>query len=469
MPTRPQARHIVSSIGRRVGLRGGWGEQLVRSPVRLFFTILAVAIVAQAFQETLRAQLLPDLTGTAAAAVAVLWLPLLLCVLLWRVVVRPLSDQHLRTVSEIQRREEALGRETDRLDFDARLHGALELAEHEADVLAVVERALPLVGDGLRTELLLADASDAHLRRAVSDAVSDTVSCTVTAPGECPAVRQGSQLDFADSEALDACPRLRGRVEGPCAATCSPVSIMGTPVGVLHHVRPLSSPASADVTARLGSLSARVGARIGMVRALADREMQAMTDSLTGLPNRRAFEQRFRNTRSGDGLVVAMCDLDHFKKLNDAYGHDAGDRALRVFGDVLRATVRPEDTPARLGGEEFGVLLPGCDLEGAEVVLARVRAELATRLTSGRVPSFTMSAGLARGADGAELSDLLAAADAALYAAKRAGRDRVVRAGGSDAVGTPVPGRAGVNAGGLPDSANVRGQGRSTRPSGATP
>jgi len=172
-----------------------------------------------------------------------------------------------------------------------------------------------------------------------------------------------------------------------------------------------------------------------MVRALADGELQATTDPLTGMPNRRAFEQRFREVRHSDEpIVLAMCDLDHFKRLNDAHGHDAGDRALRVFAEVLRATVRPEDTPARLGGEEFGVLLPGCDLDGAEIVLERVRATLAQRLESGTVPVFTMSAGLALVDRKQDLADALRSADGALYRAKDAGRDRVARAAGIAAV-----------------------------------
>jgi len=165
-------------------------------------------------------------------------------------------------------------------------------------------------------------------------------------------------------------------------------------------------------------------------------EHQALVDGLTGLPNRRQCEQALatevaRAERFGWSLAFVLADLDGFKAINDAHGHPAGDHVLREFGDYLRESLREGDVAARWGGEEFAILLPGTDLEGAALLVERIRALLEFReivVPGGATIPVTASFGVAVYPDTEGGSALVAAADAALYQAKRAGKNRVVTA-----------------------------------------
>ena len=130
--------------------------------------------------------------------------------------------------------------------------------------------------------------------------------------------------------------------------------------------------------------------------------------------------------RDGTDFVVAMADLDHFKQLNDVHGHETGDRALRLFAQTLRTSLRNQDVVSRQGGEEFAVVLPGCTVEDANAALESVRHHLLEAVRGAGLPTFTVSFGIIEAADTEDLSEMLARADAALLQAKRAGRDRVV-------------------------------------------
>lgn len=155
----------------------------------------------------------------------------------------------------------------------------------------------------------------------------------------------------------------------------------------------------------------------------------AATDPLTGLANRRAFDAALDRLLAREGMTgcVAVVDLDHFKRVNDRHGHEAGDRVLVAFAELARGSVRDGDLIARLGGEEFGVLLPGADIAHAHVVCERIRRVIAgMRLRVGEAEiGVTASVGLAVLTSGAPRADVLRAADAALYRAKADGRDRL--------------------------------------------
>jgi diguanylate cyclase (GGDEF)-like protein len=163
-------------------------------------------------------------------------------------------------------------------------------------------------------------------------------------------------------------------------------------------------------------------------------ERQALVDGLTGLANRRAaadalHAEAARAQRLETPLSVVLADLDGFKDVNDEHGHPVGDAVLRVFADVLRETLRESDVAGRWGGEEFLLLLPGADEEGAAQLAERVRIAFAASDIPG-VPGLRLSAsfGVAEYAGETNTEQLLAAADSALYRAKRAGKDRVERA-----------------------------------------
>ncbi|MGM0451218.1 MAG: GGDEF domain-containing protein [Pseudomonadota bacterium] len=171
-------------------------------------------------------------------------------------------------------------------------------------------------------------------------------------------------------------------------------------------------------------------------RELAEERLHrlAATDSLTGLANRKHLRELLDLTmteahETGAPFSLLSLDLDHFKSVNDRHGHDVGDQVLREVARILTQRLRQADTPARWGGEEFLVLLPGTDGAGAERLAEALRQALAeARILAGdEVLTITASMGIAEfPGDGSTLRDMLIAADNRLYSAKNSGRDRVV-------------------------------------------
>jgi diguanylate cyclase (GGDEF)-like protein len=161
-----------------------------------------------------------------------------------------------------------------------------------------------------------------------------------------------------------------------------------------------------------------------------ERELRRLTqlDPLTGLYNRRAFLEQARDTRAlcrrlGQSLTLLLADLDHFKQVNDTMGHAAGDTVLRRVTATIRDQLRVVDVPARIGGEEFAVLLPSTDATAALVAAERLRLRVAASGNS-ETP-ITISIGITELRDDESLTTAMARADRALYAAKEAGRNRI--------------------------------------------
>ena len=168
----------------------------------------------------------------------------------------------------------------------------------------------------------------------------------------------------------------------------------------------------------------------------AKMQEQARTDPLTGLSNRGEFQRRLkeeeeRSRRYNRSFSLLILDIDHFKTINDSYGHQAGDEVLRALAARLREQSRPVDHAARYGGDELVVILPETTNEGALVLAERLRTAVADSvvpITEGRTISFTISIGVATfPADAGSETALIAAADKALYAAKQGGRNRISR------------------------------------------
>ena len=189
-----------------------------------------------------------------------------------------------------------------------------------------------------------------------------------------------------------------------------------------------------ELIARVG-----VGLRIiGLQREIEAKNLLlkelSLTDALTSLPNRRAIEdwatrQLSGAARYGFSFWVALADLDHFKRVNDTYGHDAGDNVLKAFSEILKSNSRKSDICGRIGGEEFLLVLTHTTGENAKLVIDRVRVELeATHFNfDGKSLKVTASFGLAGfvGTRAPDFNRLVAQADAALYSAKRQGRNRL--------------------------------------------
>lgn len=192
-----------------------------------------------------------------------------------------------------------------------------------------------------------------------------------------------------------------------------------------------------DVIGRLMARAARMyrtaESRIG------EAERRAESDPLTGLLNRRGFERALAARReAGERGALLMLDLDHFKRVNDDHGHDAGDRVLREVAALLRSQMRRRDLSARFGGEEFVIYLAGIARDPSHRVAERLRMAVEDRISvEGRAQ--TVSIGVAHWPPGAPFAEILRNADAAVYAAKSDGRNRVHRA--ADAAGEYTPAR----------------------------
>lgn len=176
----------------------------------------------------------------------------------------------------------------------------------------------------------------------------------------------------------------------------------------------------------IGSMGA-LSLGLNQIRLTRRHKLDAETDPLTGLLNRRALIDRTQNLPLSAAVVIF--DIDHFKQVNDVHGHHIGDAVLQMFGKILSLTVRKEDMAARLGGEEFALVLPGVTVLAAMLIAERVRQSFNDHDFSSQVGDFsnTVSAGVAYAIEGqSDFTTLLHHADTALYEAKREGRNRVI-------------------------------------------
>jgi diguanylate cyclase len=226
----------------------------------------------------------------------------------------------------------------------------------------------------------------------------------------------GRSLDVATRQAssMEASPQLRDLLDSVSAAT----KLMA------DNVRHLEARV-AESTMEVDTMRAKID--------VARRE--SLTDALTGLANRRLFDETLANVMAdanaqGAAASVLMCDIDHFKKFNDTWGHATGDQVLRLVAHCVKSSVRSRDTAARFGGEEFVVILPQTSLSEATVIAEQIRRTVQSRKivkkhSGDTLGSITLSIGVSEYKPGEAAASLLARADACLYAAKNAGRNRV--------------------------------------------
>ena len=236
-------------------------------------------------------------------------------------------------------------------------------------------------------------------------------------------------LNLADGDGRELLSELRGA----SANVTTPVVVVAVDasrelqaqlfaLGADHVV---DKPVDADI------LEASVASKL---RRAAEIRRESRHDALTGLPNRAAFAEAYERAvalarRNEERLTVAILDLDHFKSINDRFGHGQGDDVLRRVAHAAGDTLRRSDMLARWGGEEFVVLLPETDVQGAEHALYNIQRrlkEMEWKTPRGEQFDITLSAGVADGSSGAPLQEVIARADYYLYLAKANGRDRII-------------------------------------------
>jgi diguanylate cyclase (GGDEF)-like protein len=320
-------------------------------------------------------------------------------------------------------------------DHRRRLHSrfseVLQLARSEEEAYSVVKEYLEQLIPGADATVLNRNSSANRLEPRTPVPPDSKLKLANVDPQACMAIRGGRPYQRRGSDndlmACEVCGALERDV------TCVPSLVGGEVIGsvLIEHPRHLPTTEADDVSTSI-SEAAPV---ISNLRNLAIAELRASTDALTGLPNQRAVRVNLRRMaaqalRSGFPLAAIMFDLDHFKQINDTYGHGRGDEVLAAAAEAMRATLRGSDFVGRYGGEEFLILLPDTDGEGAVRAAETVRAAVATVTVPTVEREVTASVGVALlGVDGVDGDGLIRSADRALYAAKSLGRNRVASAG----------------------------------------
>jgi diguanylate cyclase (GGDEF)-like protein len=263
-------------------------------------------------------------------------------------------------------------------------------------------------------------------------------------PRSCLAVRSGrTHSENGGRPPLLSCPVC---APVPGVSSCVPLTVGGEVIGSVLVSR--LAPYSGAEEQRIGESVSQAAPVLANLRNLAVAEIRAATDGLTGLPNKRAVTDALKRTfaqatMTKAPLALLLLDLDHFKQVNDQHGHAAGDQVLASVGAALRSVLRARDFAGRNGGEEFAVLLPDTDVAAALEIAERVRATIAEVTVPGTDVPVTVSVGVAGFPDHAStLERLDRLADAALYVAKRQGRNRVELASvdaGPDPPGPVLP------------------------------
>lgn len=304
----------------------------------------------------------------------------------------------------------------------------MQAARTDDELAQVIRAFVPRVLPGL-TGALYAYNNSRNLLVPLSGWGGHEVETDSFAPDQCWALRRGQSHFVSEPGADIVC----GHVDHDAAPYhCEPLLASGEVIGVLH----LDGLVEAETQFRLNVLAENIASAMVNQKLQRDLKEQTIRDPLTGLFNRRYMEEALalevaRAARSDAPLCVVMCDVDHFKRFNDEFGHEAGDVVLQAVAAQLGHRFRDGDIVCRYGGEEFIIIAPGTTAEALSQRVEAVRqaiAGIALRLGKQPLGSSTMSFGVAEWARGMDRDGdaLVQAADAALYRAKREGRNRVV-------------------------------------------
>jgi len=344
---------------------------------------------------------------------------------------RALAQQELNQQTE--RMVEELTKRSNRSANLAKMAELLQTCADLKDAIAVVAGMAPKVFPELRGALLLFNAS-----REMLDVAALWGDCELAADGfgpqDCWALRTGHLHVVMAGDPTAEC---RHSASGEHSYCCLPLMAHGEAIGIVHFQMIEPGELPQPVLSMVTMFTEHVGLSVANIRLREALRSQSIRDPLTGLYNRRYLEEMLeretrRAVRAEHGLGVLMLDLDHFKKFNDTYGHDAGDTVLRETAKFLLKSVRAEDIVCRFGGEEFIVILPVADLKVTQARAERIRSrlrELQVLHQGQSLGMVTVSVGVADLPEhGTSPKALIEAADAALYRAKREGRDRVALA-----------------------------------------
>jgi diguanylate cyclase (GGDEF)-like protein len=332
-------------------------------------------------------------------------------------------------------------RDARRRDRQASFARSLQFMDSEEETHALVQRHLEQSIEASGVVVLQRNNSADRLEATTDlpDAHPLAAALATAAPRDCLAVRLGSARTHAEDDLLQC--TLCGRSERELT-TCTPLLVSGEVIGsvLVEHDEQLGDIAAQYVEDTV----TQAAPVIANMRNLAIAERRASTDALTGLANRRAIQDTLRRmfaqaARHQQSLAAVALDLDHFKQINDRYGHDTGDDVLAAVAQALTGTLRASDFVGRQGGEEFIVLLPETGLDGAVTAAENLRRAITALRVPGLDRSVTASFGVAVFPEDAYESEvLLRQADRALYTAKHEGRDRVATAATATAFPQPA-------------------------------
>jgi diguanylate cyclase (GGDEF)-like protein len=322
--------------------------------------------------------------------------------------------------------------------------GRLQATEDEDEAHELLRRQLERTLPGSHAVVLSRNNSDDRLQPRTTLAELEQLRPALehAAPRACLAIRFATGHSQGDArEPLMSC-EVCGRLPG--VSSCEPLVVGGEVIGSVLVSQP-DATERADAL-RIRETVAQAAPVLGNLRNLALAQLRAATDPLTGLPNQRSVQDTLKRmvaqaSRTITPLSAVLVDLDHFKQVNDVYGHDRGDEVLAAVGVAFRNVIREADFVGRYGGEEFLILLPGTGKPGAVHVAEAVRAAIAAIRVAGIDRPITASCGVAVLPDDAgDAITLFRATDRALYVAKSDGRNRVHAAGTGDPAlaGTPA-------------------------------
>jgi diguanylate cyclase (GGDEF)-like protein len=329
-------------------------------------------------------------------------------------------------LEEVRHERETIAGRMKVLEGMNQLVESLALATDETSTGQVAARAVAQGFRLLAATTLFVDPSIALLEP-VGTAGAARTHPVVNGPTNCPAIRSGRVFTVKSAADPVICPFMPF-AESTSGYVCVPLTAGADTLGALF-MEPTVGSVVEDTFAR--AAADRVALSLANRRVLETAQRQATTDGLTGLHNRHFLQAQLRvlhslAARHGQPYAAVAMDVDGLKQVNDTFGHEMGDLALRGFANTVRKTIRQSDIGVRTGGDEFLVLAPHGGLDEAKVLAERVREAVELQGRAEPHTAVTVSVGVAAWRPGRTAEQVLEAADAMLYAAKRAGKDRVM-------------------------------------------